>query len=165
MSGKVILRLMYGVVLLVGLIAALSQTVRTDPTAQELTERAYRPVDLVFNRYLPMRSDLRLRGVALPDQVAANAPLTFYLSWQLAYPPAHELSIVYRLTTPDGQEVIAAFDKIPPDYWTTTGSITRHTLNIPPDVPTGAYRITINARIRDGDLGTHPIGDVTIPPP
>lgn len=156
-------RIIYGVVLIAAAVIIAPRLLKADPVAVDLTGRPFTPVEIVYNQYLPMRADLILRGVSAPETLVAGTPLVFALRWDVRYTPGFELSVVYSLTRPaDGLAFAAKFDKIAPDYWITVGTITRHTLDIPVEVPAGTYTITVNARIRDGDLGSHVVGSVQV---
>ncbi|RME69909.1 MAG: DUF2079 domain-containing protein [Chloroflexi bacterium] len=94
---------------------------------------------------------IRLTGFAVsPDTASAGAPLTVLLRWQADASPAVDYTVFVHLVNAAGQRVAqhdgppAWLSLRPTGEW-SPGQVTldSHTLQLPPDLPPGEYRLQV----------------------
>lgn len=121
------------------------------------------PVDIVYHANLN-RADLRLVGVANADTLHPGDLMRVRLDWVLANPPSYDIDISVNLLDSQGKSLVGTGDKFSPGFWHTGPISTYHLVGLPKDIPAGPLTLHVSAKIREGDLGDHPVVPVNVEP-
>ncbi|MBX3062275.1 MAG: hypothetical protein KF726_04820 [Anaerolineae bacterium] len=125
-----------------------------------------RTVDVLYNQYLPNRSDARLVGVTVFPAVRLGDLIRVALRWELHYQAVTPVTL--RVSLVDGNGTILAnvsdqySDEVEGDLWKQDQFTTYHLLPLAIDAPFGTYNLRVGVMVGEGDLGEHTITTVSI---